>query len=135
MPNFFNQKVLAILKVKNRQFYFPNPAPEASPVLTLGITSKGQVRTRFQCAIFVLWAKLLPQNFCVTKCSVPLQIYGSTDLGQIDTYRNLALRPHIQFDNIIRSVIIPLYGHIFDHFLFVWSTCKWYVYVFSFSLF
>ena len=45
MSNFFNQKVLAILKVKNRQFTFSKPAPEASPVLTLGITCKGQVRT------------------------------------------------------------------------------------------
>ena len=45
MSNFFNQKVLAILKVKNRQVTFSKPAPEASPVLTLGITSKGQVRT------------------------------------------------------------------------------------------
>ena len=46
MSNFFNQKGLAILKVKNRQFTFSKPAPEASPVLTLGITSKGQVRTK-----------------------------------------------------------------------------------------
>ena len=46
MSNFFNQKVLAISKVKNRQFTFSKPAPEASPVLTLGITSKGQVQTR-----------------------------------------------------------------------------------------
>ena len=46
MSNFFNQKLLPISKVKNRQFTFSKPAPEASPVLTLGITSKGQVRTR-----------------------------------------------------------------------------------------
>ena len=31
MSNFFNQKALAILKVKIRQFTFSNPAPEASP--------------------------------------------------------------------------------------------------------
>ena len=35
-----------MLKVKNWPFTFSNPAPEASPVLTLGISSKGQVRTR-----------------------------------------------------------------------------------------
>ena len=34
-----------MLKVKNWPFTFSNPAPEASPVLTLGISSKGQVRT------------------------------------------------------------------------------------------
>ena len=45
MSNFFNQKNLAISKVKNCQFTFSKPAPEPSPVLTLGITSKGQVRT------------------------------------------------------------------------------------------
>ena len=44
--NFLNQKVLAISKVKNSPFTFSKPAPEASPVLTLGISSKGQVRTR-----------------------------------------------------------------------------------------
>ena len=44
--NFFNQKVLTMLKVKNWPFTFSNPAPEASPVLTLGISSKGRVRTR-----------------------------------------------------------------------------------------
>ena len=43
--NFLNQKVLAISKVKNSPFTFSKPAPEASPVLTLGISSKGQVRT------------------------------------------------------------------------------------------
>ena len=43
--NFFNQKVLTMLKVKNWPFTFSNPAPEASLVLTLGIASKGQVRT------------------------------------------------------------------------------------------
>ena len=46
MSNFFNQKLLPISKVKNRQFTFSKPAPEASPVLTLGVFSKGQVRTR-----------------------------------------------------------------------------------------
>ena len=45
MSNFFKQKVLAIYKVKNKQFTFSKPAPEASPVLTLGITFKGRVRT------------------------------------------------------------------------------------------
>ena len=35
-----------MLKVKNWPFTFLNPAPEASPVLTLGISSKGQVRTK-----------------------------------------------------------------------------------------
>ena len=44
--NFLNQKVLAISKVKNSPFTFSIPAPEASPVLTLGISSKGQVQTR-----------------------------------------------------------------------------------------
>ena len=46
MSNFFNHTVLAIFKVKNRPCTFSKPAPEASPVLTLGISSKGQVRTR-----------------------------------------------------------------------------------------
>ena len=45
--NFLNQKVLAISKVKNSPFTFSIPAPEASPVLTLGISSKGQVRTNY----------------------------------------------------------------------------------------
>ena len=45
MSNFFNQKALPISKLNNRQLTFSKPAPEASPVLTLGITSKGQVRT------------------------------------------------------------------------------------------
>ena len=45
MCNFFNQTVLAILKVKNRPCTFSKPAAEASPVLTLGLSSKGQVRT------------------------------------------------------------------------------------------
>ena len=45
MSNFSNQKVLATLKVEKRQFSFSKPAPEASPVLTLGKYSRGQVRT------------------------------------------------------------------------------------------
>ena len=52
--NFLNQKVLAISKVKNSPFTFSKPAPEASPVLTLGISSKGQVRTS------ILYTKMLP---------------------------------------------------------------------------
>ena len=50
MSNFFNQKLLLISKVKNRQFTFSKPAPEASPVLTLGKYSKGQVRTKYDSA-------------------------------------------------------------------------------------
>ena len=34
--NFLNKKVLAISIVKNSPFTFSIPAPEASPVLTLG---------------------------------------------------------------------------------------------------
>ena len=37
---------IATFKIKKRPFTFSKPAPEASPVLTLGISSKGQVRTK-----------------------------------------------------------------------------------------
>ena len=55
--NFLNKKVLAISIVKNSPFTFSIPAPEASPVLTLGISSKGQVRTRVKlgCAETEVW--------------------------------------------------------------------------------
>ena len=42
---FENQKGLAILTYENKALTFSKPAPEASPVLTLGQLSKGQVRT------------------------------------------------------------------------------------------
>ena len=45
MPNFQNQLVLAISADENNPITFSKPAPEASPVLTLGKYSKGQVRT------------------------------------------------------------------------------------------
>ena len=45
MPNFQNQLVLAISIGENNPITFSKPAPEASPVLTLGKYSKGQVRT------------------------------------------------------------------------------------------
>ena len=43
--NFQNQLVLAISADENNPITFSKPAPEASPVLTLGKHSKGQVRT------------------------------------------------------------------------------------------
>ena len=46
MPNFQNQLVLAISADENNPITFSKPAPEASPVLTLGKYSKGQVWTR-----------------------------------------------------------------------------------------
>ena len=46
MLNFFDKKMLAILGAKNKVYTFSNPAPEVSPVLTLGICCKGQGRTR-----------------------------------------------------------------------------------------
>ena len=67
MSNFINQKVLAILKVKNRQSTFSKPAPEASPVLTLGITSKGQVRTKLCPARPQLVVTFLKLIYGVTK--------------------------------------------------------------------
>ena len=48
MPNFQNQLVLAISADENNLINFSKPAPEASPVLTLGKYSKGQVRTTFK---------------------------------------------------------------------------------------
>ena len=44
--NFDIQIFIATFKIKKRPFTFSKPALEASPVLTLGISSKGQVRTR-----------------------------------------------------------------------------------------
>ena len=50
---FFQQKIaVAIIKVKKQPITFSNPTPEALPVLTLGIYSKGQVRTRDNLAKF-----------------------------------------------------------------------------------
>ena len=46
MSYFDIQISIATFKIKKRPFTFSKPAPEASPVLTLGISSKGQVRTR-----------------------------------------------------------------------------------------
>ena len=42
---------IATFKIKKRPFTFSKPAPEASPVLTLGISSKGQVWTKATCAL------------------------------------------------------------------------------------
>ena len=71
MSNFFNQKLLPISKVKNRQFTFSKPAPEASPVLTLGITSKGQVRTTLppvvSACVAVLFHNLVGLCFCLAR--------------------------------------------------------------------
>ena len=44
---------IATFKIKKRPFTFSKPAPEASPVLTLGISSKGQVRTTKNPAVTV----------------------------------------------------------------------------------
>ena len=46
MPNFQNLLVLAFSTDENNPIHFSKPAPEASPVLTLGKDSKGQVRTK-----------------------------------------------------------------------------------------
>ena len=59
MLNFFYKKILAILEAKNKVYTFSNPAPEVSPVLTLGICCKGQERTRVGCAGHYFGATLL----------------------------------------------------------------------------
>ena len=45
MLNFHKQVILAISTDENNPIHFSKPAPEASPVLTLGKDSKGQVQT------------------------------------------------------------------------------------------
>ena len=58
MPNFQNQLVLAISADENNPITFSKPAPEASPVLTLGKYSKGQVQTREKSALNQIPANL-----------------------------------------------------------------------------
>ena len=51
---YFQQKIaVAIIKVKKQHITFSNPTPEALPVLTLGIYSKGQVRTNPSCTMII----------------------------------------------------------------------------------
>ena len=61
-----------MLKVKNWPFTFSNPAPEASPVLTLGITSKGQVQTRVGVVIIKLKANLSSTSHLTSQLELSL---------------------------------------------------------------
>ena len=63
MPNFLTLLFLAISTDENNPITFSKPAPEASPVLTLGKYFKGQVRTNY-----------LPASYCPIGCSIPLRL-------------------------------------------------------------
>ena len=51
MLYFLKKIAVAITNFKKQTFTFSNPAPEASPVLTLGKDSKGQERTMLLLAV------------------------------------------------------------------------------------
>jgi len=83
MSNFPNLLVLAISTDENNPMNFSKPTPEASPVLTLGKDSKGQVRTSLSLAgvIAVNEIPYMVQSSSTLSSNIPGQPRNTTTIG------------------------------------------------------